>query len=70
MEVVLIGRAYRLFHSIFTVEYGLFRNTFLTNLVHPKLPFMYKGDSNVLIQNKELRDSETPVRNLSFLVSV
>lgn len=57
-------------HFTFTVEGGLFRNTFLTYLVHHKVPFMYKGDSNVLIQNKELRDSEIQVRNLSFLVLV
>lgn len=46
---------------------AFFRNTFLSYFVHPKLPFMYKEDSNVLIQNKELRDSEIQVKNLSFL---
>lgn len=29
---------------------------------------MYKGDSNVLIQNKKLKDSGIQTRNLSFLI--
>lgn len=63
------ARIYISFH-LHTSEDGLFSDIFLTYLVHPKPLFAYKGDSNVLIQNIELRDSEIHIRNISFLVAV